>query len=60
LKCIKLWKRQLPVILNSRLFSRFLRFTALAGGCAAASGLPLASVMGSPNASAPEIHNNTE
>jgi hypothetical protein len=33
---------------------------ALAGGCAAVSTLPIASVIGSPNASALEIHNSTE
>jgi hypothetical protein len=32
----------------------------LAGGCTAVSTLPLASVIGSPNASALEIHNSTE
>jgi len=37
-----------------------LGLAALASGCAAASTLPLASVMGSPNASALEIHNNTD
>ena len=33
---------------------------ALAGGCAAVSTLPVASVIGSPNASALEIHSGTE
>ena len=33
---------------------------ALAGGCAAVSTLPIASVVGSPNASALEIHSGTE
>lgn len=33
---------------------------ALAGGCAAISTLPIASVIGSPNASALEIHSATE
>jgi hypothetical protein len=33
---------------------------ALAGGCAAVSTLPVASVIGSPNASALEIHNGTD
>jgi hypothetical protein len=33
---------------------------ALAGGCAAVSTLPIASVIGSPNASTLEIHNSTE
>ena len=33
---------------------------ALAGGCAAVSTLPIASVIGSPNASALEIHSGTE
>ena len=32
----------------------------LAGGCAAISTLPIASVVGSPNASALEIHSSTE
>jgi hypothetical protein len=32
----------------------------LTGGCAAVSTLPLASVVGSPNASSLEIHNGTE
>jgi hypothetical protein len=32
----------------------------LTGGCAAVSTLPLASVIGSPNASALEIHSSTE
>lgn len=33
---------------------------ALTGGCAAVATLPIASVIGSPNASALEIHNGTE
>lgn len=33
---------------------------ALTGGCAAVATLPIASVLGSPNASALEIHNGTE
>jgi len=37
-----------------------LGLAALAGGCAAVSALPVASLMGSPNASALEIHNSTE
>jgi hypothetical protein len=37
-----------------------LGMVALSGGCAAISALPVASLMGSPNASALEIHNNTE
>ena len=32
----------------------------LAGGCAAVSVLPIAALMGSPNASALEIHNQTD
>ena len=38
----------------------FLGLAALAGGCAAFSALPVASVVGSPNAAALEIHNNTD
>ena len=37
-----------------------LAMAALAGGCAAFSALPVASVLGSPNSSALEIHNNTD
>jgi hypothetical protein len=37
-----------------------LGLAALAGGCAGASALSAASVIGSPNASALEIHNNTD
>ena len=37
-----------------------LGLAALAGGCAAFSALPVASVVGSPNAAALEIHNNTD
>ena len=33
---------------------------ALAGGCAGAAALPLASFISSPNATALEIHNNTD
>ena len=36
-----------------------LALVALAGGCAAAAALPVASMVSSPNASALEIHNNT-
>ena len=36
-----------------------LGLVILAGGCAAAATLPVASMIGSPNASALEIHNNT-
>ena len=43
----------------STLFA-FLGLAALAGGCAAASVLPIGSIIGSPNASALEIHNNTD
>jgi hypothetical protein len=37
-----------------------LAHAALAGGCAAGSALSVASAMGSPNAAALEIHNNTD
>jgi hypothetical protein len=37
-----------------------LGLAALASGCAAVSALPVASVIGSPNAAALEIHNNTD
>ena len=37
-----------------------LGIAALAGGCAAVSVLPIAALMGSPNASALEIHNQTD
>jgi len=37
-----------------------LGLAALAGGCAAGSALSAASIIGSPNASALEIHNNTD
>ena len=37
-----------------------LGLAALAGGCAAVSALPVTSVIGSPNAAALEIHNNTD
>jgi hypothetical protein len=37
-----------------------LGLAALAGGCAAASQIPLATIIGSPNASSLEIHENTE
>lgn len=37
-----------------------LGLAALAGGCGAFSALPVASVVGSPNAAALEIHNNTD
>lgn len=47
-------QRQLPTILT------FLAIAALCGGCAGASALSAASVIGSPNASALEIHNNTD
>ena len=45
---------RLPTFLAS------LGLAALASGCAALSALPVASVIGSPNASALEIHNNTD
>jgi hypothetical protein len=38
----------------------FLAIAALCGGCASGSALSVASLMGSPNASALEIHNNTD
>jgi hypothetical protein len=37
-----------------------LGLAALASGCAALSALPIASMVGSPNASALEIHNQTD
>jgi hypothetical protein len=37
-----------------------LVLAALAGGCAAASAVPLGSLISSPNSSALEIHNNTD
>jgi hypothetical protein len=37
-----------------------LGLVALAAGCAAFSALPVASMMGSPNAAALEIHNSTD
>jgi len=45
---------QLPTIFA------FLAIAALCGGCASGSALSVASLMGSPNASALEIHNNTD
>ena len=45
---------QLPALLA------FLALAALCGGCAGASALSAASIIGSPNASALEIHNNTD
>ena len=45
---------QLPTIFA------FLAIAALCGGCAGASALSAASIIGSPNASALEIHNNTD
>ena len=45
---------QLPTLLT------FLAIAALCGGCAGASALSTASMIGSPNASALEIHNNTD
>jgi len=45
---------QLPTLL------KFLAIAALCGGCASGSALSVASLMGSPNASALEIHNNTD
>jgi hypothetical protein len=45
---------QLPTLLT------FLAIAALCGGCASGSALSVASLMGSPNASALEIHNNTD
>jgi hypothetical protein len=41
-------------------FIAFAGLVALAGGCASAAALPVASFIGSPNASALEIHNNTD
>ena len=46
--------RKLPLFLAN------LGLAALASGCAAVSALPVASVIGSPNAAALEIHNNTD
>jgi hypothetical protein len=37
-----------------------LGLAALAGGCAGSAALPVTSLIGSPNASAVEIHNNTD
>jgi len=48
-----LW-RQIPVL------AALLGLVALASGCAGASALSAASIIGSPNASALEIHNNTD
>ena len=45
---------QLPALLA------ILALAALAGGCAGGSALSAASLMSSPNASALEIHNNTD
>jgi len=53
---------------NEKISNRLLVFVqfalmglaALAGGCAAAAALPLGSMLSSPNASALEIHNNTD
>ena len=39
---------------------RLLGIAALTGGCAAVSVLPIASLTGSPNASALEIHSQTD
>jgi hypothetical protein len=45
---------QLPTIFA------FLAIAVLCGGCAAASALSASSIIGSPNASSLEIHNNTD
>jgi hypothetical protein len=47
---------------NQRLpaFLALLGLAALTGGCAAVSTLPVASMLGSPNEAALEIHNNTD
>jgi len=45
---------------NLPLFLALLALAALTSGCAAVSALPVASVIGSPNAAALEIHNNTD
>jgi hypothetical protein len=37
-----------------------LGLAALTGGCAAIAALPIGSMLGSPNSSALEIHNNTD
>ena len=50
----KMMNHQLPTLLT------FLAIAALCGGCAGASALSTASMIGSPNASALEIHNNTD
>jgi hypothetical protein len=41
-------------------FLALLGLAVLTGGCAAFSALPAASILGSPNAAALEIHNNTD
>jgi hypothetical protein len=41
-------------------FFALLGLAALTSGCAAVAALPVASMIGSPNAAALEIHNNTD
>jgi hypothetical protein len=53
-------QRQVAERIQSMFAPLALLGLALAGGCAAVSTLPIASVMGSPNASALEIHSSTE
>jgi hypothetical protein len=47
-------------IMNLLALVALLVVAALAGGCAAGSALSVASLVGSPNATALEIHNQTE
>jgi hypothetical protein len=49
----KILKRSLALL-------ALLGLAALGSGCAALSALPVSSVVGSPNAAALEIHNNTD
>jgi hypothetical protein len=53
-------QRQVADRIQSMVAPLALLGLALAGGCTAISTLPVASVIGSPNAAALEIHNSTE
>jgi len=48
------------MLIRLTLLVALLGIAVLAGGCAAVSVLPIAALMGSPNASALEIHNQTD
>ena len=54
------WQRQVADRIRNTFVPLAFLGLILAGGCAAVSTLPIASVVGSPNASALEIHSSTE